>query len=116
MTITQIILWVCIAAFTIPALIFGIKKIILQKEMIVKFNNWGYNKYFMWFIGIIEVSAAIGILFSATRNWSLYIYSVLLVAAVYTHIKARDSKKDVLAPIFVFLLSTVIFFLNMYIL
>jgi putative oxidoreductase len=112
MTITQIILWVCIAAFTVPALIFGIKKMILQEGMIVKFNNWGYNKYFMWLIGLIEVSAAIGILFSTTRNWCLYIYCVLLVGAVYTHLKAKDSKKDVMAPIFVFLLSTVIFLLN----
>jgi putative oxidoreductase len=116
MPIAQIILWICIAAFSIPALIFGIKKMILQKEMIVKFNQWGYNKYFMWLIGFVEVIAAIGVLFHSSRNWSLFIYSILLVGAMYTHLKAKDRKKNVMAPIFVFVLETVIFLLNIYIL
>jgi putative oxidoreductase len=116
MIIAQIILWICIAAFSIPALIFGIKKIILQKGMILKFEHWGYNKYFMWLIGFVEVIAAIGILFHSTRNWSLYMYSILLVGAVYTHLKAKDSNKDVMAPLFVFLLAAVIFSLSNYLL
>jgi putative oxidoreductase len=114
MSIVQIILWVCIEAFSIPAFIFGFKKMILQNEMIVKFEAWGYHKYFMWLIGFVEVGAAIGVLFNVTRNWSLYIYTILLFGAVYTHLKAKDSNKDKMAPIFVFLLSTTIFLLNNY--
>jgi hypothetical protein len=112
MTIQFIFLWVCLLAFSIPAFVFGIKKLILQKAMIAKFAAWGYSKTFMFLIGLVEVLAAIGVLFSTTRNWSLYVYCVLLVGAVYTHIKAKDAKKDILAPVFVFVLSATIFILN----
>ena len=114
MNIAQIILWICFAAFSIPSFIFGFRKIILQKEMIIKFHNWGYHTYFMWLIGLIEMVISIAVLFTTTRNGSLYIYFILLIGALYTHIKAKDSKKDTMAPIFVFLLSTIIFIFSNY--
>jgi hypothetical protein len=47
--------------------------------------------------------------FNETRIYAIAIFGILVIGAFYTHLKYKDSKKDVMKPVFVGMLLAVIF-------
>jgi putative oxidoreductase len=109
MEIKTIIFWVLIAAYIIPGVIFGFKKLGGHPDSEAYFERWGYPLWFMHVLGFTEVACSILIVFSATRIYAIGIFATLVVGAFYTHVKHKDSKKDVMKPVFVGMLLAVIF-------
>ena len=112
MDIKTILLWVCIIVFALPALFFGFQKVKQNPELLTNFTRWGYPKLFMILLGATEIVTAIGLFFSPTRLSAIYVYGIILVGAIFTHLKAKDKIKDVIAPVFVSVLLAVIYFLQ----
>ena len=109
MEIKTIIFWVLLIAFIIPGFIFGSKKLFAHKQSIGHFNRWGYPLWFMHLLGLVEIIACCLMLFNQTRIYGITVFPVILAGAVYTHVKHKDSKKQIMAPVFVGLLLLVIF-------
>ena len=112
MEIKIIIFWVLIAACIIPGVIFGFKKLSGHPDSEAYFKRWGYPLWFMHVLGFTEIACSILIVISATRIYAIGIFATLVIGAFYTHVKYKDSKKDVIKPIVVGALLAVIFFLN----
>ena len=111
MDIKSISLWVCILIFVLPSLFFGFQKVIQNKEISDNFKRWGYPKIFMILLGSIEIATAIGLFFTQTRQICIYIYGLILLGAIFTHLKAKETK-ELIAPICVLGLLIAIHFLN----
>ena len=111
MEIKTIIFWLLLIAFVMPTYYFGYTKLIGQKEKTDSFTRWGYSIAFMRLLGLIEIVAATFLFFSTTRYPGMIIIGIILIGAVYTHLK-KDVAKEALAPVFVGLHLLVIFVLS----
>lgn len=111
MDIKTISLWVCIIIFALPALFFGFQKVRQNPEIKANFIRWGYPELFMILLGATEIATAVGLFFTQTRQYAIYIYGVILVGAIFTHLKAKETK-ELIAPICVLGLLIAIHFLN----
>jgi putative oxidoreductase len=112
MDIKTISLWVCIILVALPSLFFGFQKIKQDQKTLNQFIGWGYSKVFMILLGVAEITTAIGLLFSQTRLYAIYFYGVILIGAIFTHLKAKEGAKSLIAPISVLVFLIVIYFLN----
>ena len=112
MEIKTIIFWVLVAACIIPGVIFGFKKLSGHADSEAYFKRWGYPLWFMHVLGFTEIACSILMVISATRIYAIGIFGILVIGAFYTHVKYKDSKKDVIKPIVVGGLLAVIFFLT----
>jgi putative oxidoreductase len=91
------------------ALVFvgsGVTKLTSNAKMIEEFQRWGYSKSFMYFVGACEVTGAIGLLVGYFFLPSLRLFPalglfLLMIGAVFTHIKAGDDLQKA-APAVVF--------------
>jgi putative oxidoreductase len=107
-----IFLWICTALFVFPSLFFGFQKVKQNPEIAQNFTRWGYSKLFMIALGVVEIATALALLFPTTRLYAIYVYAIILVGAIFTHLKAQDKMKEVMAPVFVSVLLIVIYFLQ----
>lgn len=111
MDIKTISLWICIIVFVVPALFFGFQKVRQNEKVLANFKRWGYSKVFMILLGVAEIMASVGLFFSQTRQYAICVYGVILVGAIFTHLKAKENK-ELIAPVSVLVLLIVIYFLN----
>ncbi|BAU53598.1 DoxX family protein [Mucilaginibacter gotjawali] len=110
----QIIFWVLIAAYVIPGLIFGFKKLTGNKQSVAYFKKWGYPLWFMHILGFTEITGSILMLFNTTRIYGIAIFPVILAGALYTHVKNKESA-EAKKPVFVGLLLLAIFLFTFFI-
>jgi hypothetical protein len=95
-----IIFWVLMAAYVIPAFIFGFKKLIGHKDSVAQSKN-GVTRFGLcicW--GLVEITGSCLMLFNPTRIYSIAIFPIILTGALYTHVKFKE-RADVMKPIFV---------------
>jgi putative oxidoreductase len=109
MEIKTIIFWVLLIAFVLPTYYFGYTKLVGKKDKVESFLKWGYSLWFMKLLGAIEILADSFLLFSQTRLLGMIILGAILMGAVFTHIKNRDNKAELMPPIFVAIHLAVIF-------
>ena len=113
MEIKTILIWVLLLAYVIPGYIFGFQKLLGQKEKVQQFKSWGYPLWFMHLLGFVEVLGGSLMLYGPTRMYGMALFPVILAGAVYTHIKFREPKKEVMTPVYVGLHLLVIFLLTL---
>jgi len=113
MEIKTILLWVLLLTYVVPGYIFGFQKLLGQKEKAQQFIGWGYPLWLMRLLGFIEVLGGSLMLYAPTRIYGMALFPVILAGAVYTHIKFRDPKKEVMTPVYAGLHLLVIFLLTL---
>lgn len=96
-------------------LFFGYMKLSANPMMVESFNNiYGYGTGFMYIVGAIEVLSAIGLLVGYWKKHLLPIFSGILIlvmlGAVFTHIKAGQSFSVAMTPFILLILSAFVFF------
>lgn len=101
--IITIIFWVLLIAFVIPCYIFGFKKMMGNAQSKADFARWGYSMLFMRLLGLAEVLASTAMLFEPTRLAGIICFAMIFAGAVYTHLRSKDSLKQVMAPVYVFI-------------
>ncbi len=111
MEIKTIIFWVLLIAFVLPGFIFGYQKLVGQKQKIEQFKRFDYPIWFIRLLGLAEILACACLLFNQTRYYGIGTFMVILLGAIYTHIKINDNKKEIMTPIIVLLHLLVIFFM-----
>jgi len=114
-TIIAIVYWLLMAAFVIPTCVSGIQKVFAQPQKLADFTRWGYSPTFMRLLGLGEVAALTALLFTPTRNAGFIFFCVILAGAVYTHLKSRDDKKQLMTPVIVWAHMAVIFTLTFFV-
>lgn len=59
-------------------------------------ERWGYGLYFMYFIGLVEFLAGIGILIPKANKYSAFLLAVVMLGAMITRIVFGTSMTDVI--------------------
>tara|TARA_E500000331_G_scaffold246368_1_gene236819 strand:+ start:553 stop:891 length:339 start_codon:yes stop_codon:yes gene_type:complete len=85
---------------------------IFSKRLILEFERWGYKKY-RYIIAIFQFLASVGFIVGMYYSLLISIVSFLLfimmVVAIYTRVKVKDSLFEILPAFFYALLNLVIF-------
>lgn len=96
-------------------IMFGLMKF-NSAQMVEGFKHYGYSPAFRIFTGVVELIAA-ALLIAGIWNGTLAAIGALLVVgtmigAIFTHIKVKDSFKDMSMPIILLILGAVVLVLN----
>ncbi len=110
--IKTIVFWIVLLAFVLPTFYFGYTKLVGKKDKTESFTRWGYSMLFMKLLGLAEIIAGVCLFFSQTRYIGMVVLAIVLVGAVFTHLKNKDEKKEVMTPVFVGLHLLVLFVLS----
>jgi putative oxidoreductase len=103
-----ILFWLLLIAMAAPSLYFGYTKLVTQKDKVDLFNRLGYPIWFMKVVGLGEVIGAITLLLEQTRIAGIVFIGIILLGAIFSHIRAKDPSKEVMTPVFVFVHLTII--------
>lgn len=96
-------------------LMFGFMKF-GSKQMVEGFKNYGYPGWFRVFTGLVElISAAlviIGIWNETLAAWGGLFIVGTMIGAILTHIKIKDTVKNMMMPIVLLILGLIVLFIN----
>lgn len=114
MEIKLIIFWVVLIAMAAPSFFFGFTKVISRQDKVELFNRLGYPLWFMRLVGIGEIVTAIGLLLEPTRLIAIGLSVIILMGAVFSHIRANEPK-EAIPPAIVFLHLTTIYIFTFFV-
>ena len=114
MEIKLIIFWVLLIAMAAPSFFFGFTKVVSRQDKVELFHRLGYPLWFMRLVGIGEIVTAIGLLLEPTRLLAIGLSAIILIGAVFSHIRAKEPK-EAIPPSFVFVHLTAICIFTFYI-
>ena len=96
-------------------LMFGFMKF-GSKKMVEGFKYFGYPGWFRVFTGLVELLSAIlviaGIWNDTLAAWGGLLILVTMIGAIFTHIKMKDTAKEMMMPIILLILGLVVFLIN----
>jgi len=108
MEIKLIIFWVLLIAMVAPSFFFGFTKVISRQDKVELFNRLGYPLWFMKLVGISEIVTSIGLLLEPTRFIAISLSAIILIGAIFSHVRAKEPK-EAIPPAIVFLHLTAIY-------
>ncbi|CAG7608483.1 hypothetical protein PAESOLCIP111_01068 [Paenibacillus solanacearum] len=112
MTILSIIIQVVLG---LVFLMFGFMKF-GSKQMVEGFKHFGYPGWFRLFTGLVEVISGIlvliGIWNGAFAVWGSLLIVITMFGAILTHLKMNDTVKQMMMPIFLFVLGLIVLLIN----
>lgn len=112
MAILSIILQVLLG---LGFLLFGSMKF-SSKQMVEGFKNYGYPGWFRVFTGGVEVISAVlvivGIWNLTLAAWGGLLIVVTMIGAIITHIKIKDTVKNMMMPIILLVLGLIVLLIN----
>ncbi|MFM7853083.1 MAG: DoxX family protein [Flammeovirgaceae bacterium] len=114
MEIKTIIYWVLVAAMALPSFYFGFAKVRNQPDKVTLFRRLGYSTFFMKWVGACEMVSAVALFFDFTRMFAIAVSAIILLGAIFSHLRAKDTAKEVMAPVIVFFHLTAIFILSIF--
>lgn len=114
MEISTILFWLLLVAMAMPSVYFGYTKLIGQADKVALFKRFGYPLWFMKLVGLGEATAGVGLLFAPMRHIAIGILAIILVGAIVSHLRAKDSFNEVMKPVFVFIHLTIIFIFTIF--
>ena len=116
MNILKTILLVLLAAMFAY---FGSMKIIGAAEMVAAFQSFNYADWFMRFVGLLEVGAAVCLLISAfakklgiLTNVGGFIIMILTIGAVCSHFFRQKNIGEGMIPLFVGLVMAAVLWMH----
>nr|WP_295974906.1 DoxX family protein [uncultured Bacillus sp.] len=96
-------------------LLFGVLKFGSQ-QMEDNFKHYGYPAWFRVLTGIIEVISAVsvivGIWHEAFAAWGSLLLVITMIGAIFTHIKIKDSIKQLVLPSVWLIFALALFVIN----
>ncbi|MGG7621275.1 DoxX family protein [Robertmurraya sp. GLU-23] len=112
MTVLSIILQVLLG---LGFLMFGFMKL-GSKQMVEGFKHFGYPGWFRVFTGLVElISAALviaGIWNETLAAWGGLFIVGTMIGAILTHIKIKDTVKNMMMPIVLLILGLIVLLIN----
>ncbi len=97
-------LWVVSALLAALYLFAGSIKLAGTEQAIVSFQNFGYADAFRLFIGVCEVTGAIGLLIPRLASLAAGGLMLIMVGAAYSHVSVGEAPFPPLVP-FLFLIG-----------
>lgn len=101
------ILWSVTILLAVAFLIFGILKLTGAEPLAAKFTKWGYPTWFRLVVGVAEISGAVLLLLPRTTVLGSVGLGLLMVGAVFTHLKVGEGLQAIPALVLLTLLAAV---------
>ena len=89
----------------------GLVKLSGAEMMAANFERFGYPVWFMYFVGIAEVAAAIGLFVQRTAFYSAVCLGILMIGAAATHLM-NDPPQQAIPALVLLALSGVAAYIN----
>ena len=83
-------LWVLSALVAAMFLFSGMTKLMGTEMHVANFERWGFPGWFMYVVGVMEVSGALLVLIPRLASYAALLLSVVMLGAVFTHIAAAE--------------------------
>ena len=99
----KILMWICIVLVASQFAAASAGKLFGAAEG--NFIRWGYNKTFMYIIGVLEFLGATGLLIPKFRKWAALGLIGIMIGAAYTHLTHGEEIR-VLHNLIICLLAT----------
>jgi len=113
MAILSIVLQILLG---IGFILFGMMKF-GSKQMVDNFQTYGYPAWFRFFSGLVEVGAAVlliaGIWNGTLAAWGALLVVATMIGALLTHIKIKDTMKNMMMPFVLLVLGAVVLLIHM---
>lgn len=68
----------------------GMVKLVGVPELVERFAEWGFTRWMVFAIGIIELSISIALFIKPVRKYAVLVLVALLVSALSTHVLFGD--------------------------
>ena len=105
----EVALWIICLFLAYVFLKAGAQKFVDSSGWSRAFRFWGFPLWFRILIGVVEVTAALLLLYPRTASLGAVMIMVVMLGAMATHV-VTNRPKQVTSEIFPLTLSTVIFF------
>ena len=96
--------WILSVLLALAFLLAGIPKLLSVAGWIGRFARWGYPRWFLYLIGLVELSGAILLLLPRYAIYGVGILIVVMLGAAYTHVTNGEGLAVVRPLIFLALL------------
>jgi uncharacterized membrane protein YphA (DoxX/SURF4 family) len=84
--ITSLLAWLLAVPLAIAFTLAGGVKLISAPAMVQEFAHIGLGQWFRYFVGVMEVSGAIGLLIPKVRFWAALQIAVVMAGATFTNL------------------------------
>jgi uncharacterized membrane protein YphA (DoxX/SURF4 family) len=102
----KIIGWILSVLLAALFVFAAIGKLTAQAMVVTMFHQFGYTRWFMTFVGILELIAGIAILVPRTAVWGAALMMVIMVGAIVTEV-VHGTLGQLAMPVIVLVLATV---------
>ena len=99
-TILAILLAICFFAS-------GVFKLVSYSAAVEQFERFGYAPWFVVVAAVIEVAAAVLLLFRGTRYWGASLVITTMIAAMLSHLKV-DEPQEMVPPLVLMILAMIV--------
>jgi len=69
----------------------GMVKMVGVPELVERFAEWGFSRWMVFAIGVLELSISIGLFIKPVRQYAILALICLLVSALSTHVLFGDT-------------------------
>jgi len=73
----------------------GMVKMVGVPELVERFAEWGFSRWMVFGIGVIELSISIGLFIKPARKYAILVLICLLVSALSTHVLFGDASRAI---------------------
>ena len=105
--IRNVFAWFLSILLCLAFLLAGIPKLLSVPAWLGRFSNWGYPKWFVLLIGVLEVLGAILLLIPRFATYAVTILTIVMLGAAYTHVANGEGLAVIRPLIFLCLLAIV---------
>jgi uncharacterized membrane protein YphA (DoxX/SURF4 family) len=99
--------WILSILLALAFLLAGVPKLLAVTVWIRKFAHWGYPRWSLTVIGLLEVSGAVLLLIPRFVIYGVGLLTVVMLGAAYTHVANGEGVAVVRPLIFLCLLAAV---------
>lgn len=103
----KFIMWLFISMMALQFIAAGIGK--FMGAWTNMFIEWGYPISFMYLIGILEFAGVIGLFVSKFRKWAVLLLLVIMLGAMFTHLRNEEYSRLIHNFIIIGLLSALFY-------
>ena len=112
----EIVTWILQGLLVLVFFVSGGQKLLGFEQLVVEFGRYGYPLWFMYVTGLVEVTAALGLLVGLFRPSITPLAALLLVGtilgALFTHVRIEDALQEMIGPTVLLLIAATVLALS----
>lgn len=97
------------ALVSLSCLYFGVRLLMASEELIAVYRSWGFSPLMMKLAAALQILGALMLWFRFFEKLALFLIALVVVTALFTHVRMQNEWQDFLPGIFILSLLVVLF-------